>query len=114
VACRSGGVREGRLRGCRFHSPACTDAAYDTSTRIVSGKVVSGKVVGGKVVGGKVVVKGVVLDEGAVVTVVARDDDETFELSDEDQAALLAAIEEADKGEVVPAATVLERLRLHG
>jgi hypothetical protein len=72
------------------------------------------RILSGKVVGGKVVVEGAVLDEGAVVTVVAREDDETFELSAEDEAALLAAIEEADRGAVVPAATLLERLRRHG
>jgi hypothetical protein len=50
------------------------------------------RIVSGKVIDGKVVVEGEKLDEGAVVTVVAREDDETFELSAEDEAALLASI----------------------
>ena len=65
----------------------------------------------GKVIDGKVVVEGESLDEGAVVTVVAREDDETFDLSAADEAELLAAIAEADRGQVVPAASVIERLR---
>ena len=36
------------------------------------------RVVSGKVVGGKVVVDGPALDEGTVVTVVAREDDESL------------------------------------
>jgi hypothetical protein len=72
------------------------------------------RIVSGKVIGGKVVVEGEPLHEGSLVTVVAPEDDETFALSDDDEAALLASIAEADRGEVVPAATVLERLRRHG
>ncbi len=72
------------------------------------------KVVSGKVVGGKVVVDGVKLDEGATVTVVTREDDESFELGAADEAALLAAIDEADRGDVVDADDVVRRLRRHG
>ena len=87
----------------RFRSRACADAAYAPSMRIVSGKVVDGKVV----------VEGGPLDEGTVVTVVAPEDDETFELSGEDESALLESMAQADRGEVVPATTVLDRLRRH-
>ena len=69
------------------------------------------RVVSGTVVGGKVVVDGVPLDEGAVVTVVAREDDETFDVTAEDEAALLAAIEEADRGNLIAAEDVIGRLR---
>ena len=69
------------------------------------------RIVSGKVIDGKVVVEGVPLDEGSTVTVLAREDDETFDVSDEDEAELLASIAQADRGDVVPAATVLERLR---
>ena len=69
------------------------------------------RIVSGKVIGGKVVVENESLDEGAVVTVLAPEHDETFELSAADETALLASIEEANRGEVVPAATVLRRLR---
>jgi hypothetical protein len=71
------------------------------------------RIVSGRVVDGKVVVEGDSLDEGTVVTVVAPEDDETFELSPDEEAALLVSIAQADRGEVVPAATVLDRLRRH-
>lgn len=71
------------------------------------------RIVSGKVVDGKVVVEGQPLDEGAVVTILAPEDDETFELSAEDEAALVASIAEADRGDALPAATVLDRLRPH-
>ncbi|MCE9635705.1 MAG: hypothetical protein K8T90_08375 [Planctomycetes bacterium] len=69
------------------------------------------RIVSGRVVDGKVVVAGVPLVEGAVVTVVAPEGDETFELTAEDEATLLESIAQADRGDVVPAATVLDRLR---
>lgn len=72
------------------------------------------RIVFGKVIDGKVVVDGETLDEGTVVTVLAPEHDETFELSADDEAALLASIAEADRGEVVPATTALDRLRRHG
>jgi hypothetical protein len=72
------------------------------------------RIVSGRVVDGKVVVEGESLDEGAVVTVVAAESGETFDLTSEEEAAVLASIAQADRGDVVPAATVLERLRRHG
>ena len=72
------------------------------------------RVVSGRVIGGKVVVEGEALDEGAVVTVVAPEHDEAFDLSAEDEAALLASIAQAERGEVVSAETVLDRLRRRG
>jgi len=69
------------------------------------------KVATGKVVGGKVVVEGDPLVEGAVVTVVTRDGDETFEVSAEEEEALLAAIREADRGELVTWDELRNRLR---
>ncbi len=68
------------------------------------------KVVTGRVVDGKVVVEGGALDEGATVTIIVRGD-ETFELSPEEEAALLTAIDEADRGEVVAAEEVLKSIR---
>jgi hypothetical protein len=53
----------------------------------------------GRVVDGKVEVEGDRLREGATVTVLAADDDETFELSADDEAALRRAIAEAERGE---------------
>ena len=64
----------------------------------------------GKAVGDRVVVEGVALDEGTSVTVLARDDDEGFTLSAEEEAELLLSIAEADRGETVSGEEVLERL----
>jgi hypothetical protein len=68
------------------------------------------KIATGKVVGGKVVVDGVALDEGASVTVLARDDESGFTLSDEEEAELLLSIAEADRGETISAEEVLKKL----
>lgn len=59
------------------------------------------KVATGRVVDGKVVLEGEPLPEGSVVTVVSAEDDETFDVSAEDEQALLAAMAEAERGEVV-------------
>src|SRR3989344_3328052 len=74
-------------------------------------KISSMKIATGKVIGGKVVVEGDSFAEGSVVTVVARDDDEPFDVSPEDEKALLAAMVQADRGEVVSWEDLRERLR---
>ena len=51
------------------------------------------------------------LPEGARVTVLALEGDETFELGPADEAKLLLAVSEADAGAVIPAADVLAKLR---
>jgi hypothetical protein len=68
------------------------------------------KMATGKVVDGKVVVEGVLLEEGASVTVLSRDDEAGFELTPEQERELLLAIAEADRGETIPAEEVLARL----
>ena len=68
------------------------------------------RVATGKVIAGKVVIEGTPFEDGAKVTVIAADDAETFELGPEDEAALLAAIGEADLGEVVDGAELLAKL----
>ena len=65
----------------------------------------------GRVVGGKVVLDGEPLAEGSVVTVVAREDDETFEVSFGEERALLEAVAQADRGQVVSWETLREQLR---
>ena len=65
----------------------------------------------GRVVGGKVILEGEPLAEGSVVTVVAREDDESFEVSAEEEAALLEAIAQADRGQVVSWEAVRAQLR---
>ena len=69
------------------------------------------KVATGKIVDGKVVLEGEPLTEGSVVTVVAREDDETFDVSPEEEQALLAAIAQAERGEVVSWEQLRKRLR---
>lgn len=68
------------------------------------------KVATGKVVSGKIVVDGNPFAEGSTVTVLAPEDGEAFELSADDEAALLAAIEEADRGDVIDAEQLLRDL----
>lgn len=65
----------------------------------------------GTVVGGKVVVEGDPLPEGTVVTILAREADETFEVPPELEAELLESIAQAERGETIPVDEVLERLR---
>jgi len=72
------------------------------------------KIATGKVVGGKVVLEGEPLPEGSVVTVVARDADETFEVTPEEEQALLAAIAQAERGEVVSWEVLRQQLRRYG
>jgi hypothetical protein len=68
--------------------------------------ITTGKVLGGTI---KVDVQG--LSEGAVVTVLAPEGDETFELSPEEEAKLLAAIAEAERGEATNASDILRHIR---
>jgi hypothetical protein len=65
----------------------------------------------GTVVNGKVVVEGEPLPEGAVVTILAREADETFEVPPELEAELLESIAEADRGETISVDEVIDRLR---
>jgi hypothetical protein len=65
----------------------------------------------GTVVGGKVVVEGDPLPEGAIVTILAREVDETFEVPPELEVELLESMAQADRGETISADELLERLR---
>ena len=69
------------------------------------------KVAAGRVVEGKVVLEGEPLAEGAVVTVVSRDDEDTFDVSVEEERLLLDAIAQADRGQVVSWEALREQLR---
>jgi hypothetical protein len=68
------------------------------------------RVATGKVIAGKVVIEGAPFEDGANATVIATDDAETFELGPEDEAALLAAIGEADRGEIIDGVELLAKL----
>jgi len=65
----------------------------------------------GIVVKGKVVVEGEPLPEGTVVTILAREADETFEVPPELEAELSVSIAEADRGETIAADELIDRLR---
>lgn len=65
----------------------------------------------GIVHGGTIQIDAKSLPAGATVTVLAPEGDETFELSSEDEAKLLAAIAEAERGETTNAAELLKQIR---
>ena len=69
------------------------------------------RVATGKVVGGKIVLDGETLHEGAVVTVVVHDDAEAFDTTPEEEHALLEAIAQADRGQVISWERLREQLR---
>lgn len=69
------------------------------------------RVTSGKVVAGQIVVEGEPVPDGAVVTVLARDVDESFELDASAEAELLESLAEADRGELIPAQEVLKVFR---
>ena len=73
--------------------------------RVTTGRVEDGKIV---------VVEGPPLEEGLEVTIVAPEGDETFELCEQDEAEILAAIEQAERGEFVSGEEVLRKLRPRG
>ena len=72
------------------------------------------KVATGKVVDGKVLLEGEPLAEGSIVTVLAQDDDETFDVTPEQERELLAAMAEAERGEVISWEELREQLRRRG
>lgn len=65
----------------------------------------------GTVVDGKIIVEGEPLPEGTVVTILARDSDETFEVPPDLEADLQASLAEAARGETLSADELLRRLR---
>ncbi len=72
------------------------------SVRIFPGRVHNGKIVPDG---------GVPLEEGTTVTVIADSAEESFSLSKEQEAELLDAIESVDRGEVISAGDLLNRLK---
>jgi len=69
----------------------------------------------GRVIDGKVVIEGEPFEDGTVVSVVALEDGESIEdLTPEQEAELLEAIAEADRGELVDASIVLRNLQRRG
>ena len=65
----------------------------------------------GKVKGGAIEFEADSLPDGATVTILATEDGESFELNSAQEEVLLAAISEADRGEMVNASEVLQQIR---
>jgi hypothetical protein len=63
----------------------------------------------GKVINGHIEVEDEILDEGSSVTVLVSDES-TFTLTDQEEAALLDSIAEANRGDLLDANDVLRRL----
>ena len=63
----------------------------------------------GKVVGGHVIVEGEPLDEGSTVTVLISDE-RTFTLDEGEEAALLQAIAEADRDDLVDVDDLIQNI----
>ena len=73
------------------------------------------KVATGKIVGGKIVLEGASFEEGTSVTVLARDENSGVTLTPDEEAEILLAIAEVERGETVSAEEVLAKLaRRHG
>lgn len=65
----------------------------------------------GKVTNGVIQVEGKDLPEGAIVTILAHEGDDTFELDPEQENLLLAAIAEAERGQFVNSSDLLKKIR---
>lgn len=72
------------------------------------------KIARGKVVEGKIVVEGETLVEGSTISVLLREDDETFVLTPEEESELLESLAEIERGEYLSGEQLLERLRRFG
>ncbi len=68
------------------------------------------KIASGKVVHGQIVYEGE-LPEGADITLIAREDEETFEVSPELRAVLLESIAQCERGETISADELLSEMR---
>jgi hypothetical protein len=68
------------------------------------------QIASGKVIGGRIVVDAE-LPEGANVTLLALDGEETFEVDAELEAVLLESIAQGKRGETVPAEVLLGEMR---
>ena len=68
------------------------------------------QIASGKVVGGRVELEGE-LPEGATVTVIAREADETFEVDNDTEQILLRAVEQCQRGKTIPMGDLLDELR---
>ncbi|HEY6231001.1 MAG TPA: hypothetical protein VIW64_07050 [Pyrinomonadaceae bacterium] len=65
----------------------------------------------GQVQNGSIEVNHTALPEGAKVAILIPEDDETFEVSPAEEAALLSAVDEARRGDSISASVFLEELQ---
>lgn len=72
------------------------------------------RVASGRVIDGRVDLLGAELPEGASVTVLLPEGDETFEVDEETEKMLLESIAQCDRGQTVPFESVLAELRRRG
>ena len=72
------------------------------------------RVASGRVIDGRVELRDAELPEGADVTVLLPEGDETFEADEETERMLLESLAQCDRGETVPFEAVLEELRRRG
>jgi hypothetical protein len=72
------------------------------------------RVASGRVIDRRVDLLGAELPEGASVTVLLSEGDETFEVDEETEKMLLESIAQCDRGQTVPFESVLEELRRRG
>ncbi|MBI2970631.1 MAG: hypothetical protein HYY36_07800 [Gammaproteobacteria bacterium] len=72
------------------------------------------KIATGTVVDGKVVVEGETLVESSTVSMLLREDEETFALTPEEESELLESIAEIERGEYLSGEQLLERLHHFG
>jgi hypothetical protein len=69
------------------------------------------RVASGRIVGGQVQLEDAELPEGAAVTVLFSEGDETFEADPETERMLLESIAQCERGQTVPFESVLAELR---
>jgi len=67
------------------------------------------RIIKGKVINGHIEIEDETLEEGSWVTVLVADES-TFTLTDQEEAALLDSLAEANRGELLDAKDVLRRL----
>lgn len=72
------------------------------------------RVASGHIVDGRVELTDAELPEGAAVTVLLPEGDETFEADEETERMLLESIAQCERGQTVPFEQVLEELRRRG
>jgi hypothetical protein len=73
--------------------------------------MISMRVASGRIVDGRVEIDGAEFPDGASVTVLLSEGDETFEADPETERMLLESIEQCDRGQTIALESVLENLR---